>query len=327
MKVKTLALAALAALAMTGATLAQTIELRFATSVASVEEPSYKAMEAFAQRVEERSAGRIKVTLFPGEQLGAQKKVNEMIAGGAAMMNMTDYGQLGQFSPDIGLLAGPYVFGSLDDAQRLFKSEVFGEMSARLADQGITVIMPNGLFGYRHLIADKPVHTPADLANMTVRVPPSPIMLAAFRALGARPTEIAWGEVYNALQTNVVNAAEAPFASIYGSKLNEVRKYISMTSHQILFTAWVTSTAFFNSLDPELQTILKEEGARVADELTAATLASDGDFRAKLVEAGMEVVEDVDIPAFQAATKAAYDEVPNLTPGILDRMRAAMAAN
>jgi len=326
MKIRTLALAALAVLGMSGAVLAQTIELRFATSVANTEEPSYKAMATFAQRVEERSEGRIKITIFPGEQLGAQKKVNEMIAGGAAMMDMTDYGQLGQFSPDIGLLAGPYIYGSLEDAQRLFKSDVFKEMSEKLAAQGITIIMPNGLFGYRHLIADKPVREPADLANMTIRVPPSPVILEAFKALGARPTEIAWGEVYNALQTNVVNAAEAPFASIYGSKLNEVRKYVSMTSHQILFTAWVTNTAFFNGLPADLQAILKEEGARIADELTAATLASDDEFRAKLEAEGVTVIDDVDIPAFQVATKAAYDMVPNLTPGIVDRMRAAMAA-
>jgi tripartite ATP-independent transporter DctP family solute receptor len=306
---------------------AQTIELRFATSVASVDEPSFKAMEAFAQRVEERAGGRLKLSLFPGEQLGAQKKVNEMIKGGASMMNMTDYGQLGQFSPDMGILAGPYIYGSLDDAQRMFKSDVFEEMSDRLAAEGITIIMPNGLFGYRHLISDKAVRTPADLANMTVRVPPSPIMLEAFRALGARPTEIAWGEVYNALQTNVVNAAEAPFASIYGSKLNEVRKVISMTSHQILFTSWVTSTTFFDSLPSDLQQILKEEGAKVADELTAATLQSDGEYRAKLVDAGVEIVEDVDIPAFQKASSIAYAAVPNLTPGIVDRIRGAMAAN
>jgi len=326
MKFSTFALAGFAALAMTGAAWAEAIEIRFATSVANVQEPSYKAMETFAKRVEERSGGRLKFSLFPGEQLGAQKKINEMVMGGATMMNMTDYGQLGQFSPDMGLLAGPYVYGSLDEAQRLFKSDVFKEMTERLASDGITIVMTNGLFGYRHLIADKPVREPVDLAGLTLRVPPSPIMQAAVRALGARPTEIAFGEVYNALQTNVANGAEMPFGSMYGSKLYEVRKFASMTSHQIMFTAWVTSTALFNSLEPDLQQILKEEGAKIADELTAATLAQDSVDRDKLKAMGVEITEDVDIPAFQEATRAAYAEVPNLTPGIMDKMRAAMAA-
>lgn len=102
---------------------------------------------------------------------------------------------------------------------------------------------------------------------------------------------------------------------------------ISMTSHQILFTSWVTSTTFFNSLPADLQQILKEEGAKIADELTAVTLQSDGDYRAKLVEAGVEIVEDVDIPAFQKASSGAYAAVSNLTPGIVDRIRSSMAAD
>lgn len=320
-------LATIAMLGLVASAHAQTYELRFATSVANVEEPSYKAMASFAERVEERSGGRIDITIFHGEQLGAQKKVNEMIMGGAALMNMTDYGQLGQFSPDLGLVAGPYVFGSLGDAERLFASDVFAEMSDKLAQQGIRIIMPDGLFGYRHMIADRPIRTPADVEGMTVRVPPSPILLEAFRALGARPTEVPWGEVYNALQSNVVNAAEAPFASIYGSKLNEVRKVVSRTGHQIMFTAWVISSSFFDNLPADLQQILLEEGDRIADELTAATLEGDAHFADLLVQSGVEIIDDVDVAAFQELTRKAYDSVPNLTPGILDRIRAAMKAD
>jgi tripartite ATP-independent transporter DctP family solute receptor len=323
---KKLIFAALAALALAGAAQAETIELRFATSVANVEEPSYKAIQTFAQRVEERSEGRIHITILHGEQLGAQKKINEMIMSGAALMSMTDYGALGQFLPDIALLAGPYMYGSLDDAQRLLHSDVFAEVAGRLADQGLSIVMSDGLFGYRHLLANKPIHSPADMVNLSVRVPPSPMMLAAFRSVGARPTEIPWGEVYNALQSNVVDAAEAPYASIYGSNLQEVRHVVSNTAHQIMFTTWITSTQFLNSLPEDLRQILMEEGARIGPELTEMTLASDADYAQKLRDAGVEIVEDVDIPAFQEATRAAYDKVPNLTPGIVERMREAMAA-
>jgi len=318
--------AALAALTLSGAAQAQTVELRFATSVANVEEPSYKAIETFAKRVEERSEGRIHITIMHGEQLGAQKKINEMIMSGAALMSMTDYGALGQFLPDIALLAGPYMYGSLEDANRLLHSDVFAEVSGRLADLGISIVMPDGLFGYRHLLANKPIRTPADIVNLSVRVPPSPMMLEAFRSVGARPTEIPWGEVYNALQSNVVDAAEAPYASIYGSNLHEVRHVVSRTSHQIMFTTWVTSTQFLKSLPEDLQKILMEEGARIGPELTEMTLASDAGYAQKLKDAGVEIIEDVDIPAFQEATRSAYDKVPNITPGIVDRMREAMAA-
>lgn len=140
----------------------------------STQEASYKEMEAFAKRVKERSKGRMELQLFPGEQLGAQKKVNEMISSGANIMNMTDYGQMGQFVPDAGVLAGPYIFGSMDQASKLFRSPVFKDVSDRLEQKGIKVIMADGLFGARHMLADRPIRKPDDLKGMTMRVPRRP---------------------------------------------------------------------------------------------------------------------------------------------------------
>jgi TRAP-type transport system periplasmic protein len=277
--------------------------------------------------VKERSGGKLDLQLFPGEQLGAQKKVNEMISSGANMMNMTDYGQLGQFLPDAGVLAGPYIFGDLAQADRLFKSPVFKDLSDRLEQKGIKIVMANGLFGARHMLADKPIKKPEDLKGLTMRVPPSPIMVETFKAFGARPTEIAWGEVYNALQSNVVNGAEAPFGAIWGSKLQEVRKVVSKTNHQLMFTAWVTSANLFKSLPPDLQKILIEEGQKSAENLTKATVDEDDRFAQQLQKAGVQIVTDVDIPAFQKASAAAYQAMPNLTPGFVEKAKSAMSGS
>ena len=306
---------------------AQEFKLRFATSVANTQEASFKEMQAFAQRVKERSGGKLDLQLFPGEQLGAQKKVNEMISSGANMMNMTDYGQLGQFLPDAGVLAGPYIFGDLAQAERLFKSPVFKDLSDRLEQKGIKIIMANGLFGARHMLADKPIRKPDDLKGLTMRVPPSPIMVETFKAFGARPTEIAWGEVYNALQSNVVNGAEAPFGAIWGSKLQEVRKVVSKTNHQLMFTAWVTSANLFKSLPTDLQKILIEEGQKSAENLTKATVEDDERYAQQLQKAGVQIVSDVDIPAFQKVSAGAYQAMPNLTPGFVEKAKSAMSGS
>jgi tripartite ATP-independent transporter DctP family solute receptor len=319
-------LAAMLALASAPAA-AQEFKLRFATSVANTQEASFKEMEAFAKRVKERSKGRLELQLFPGEQLGAQKKVNEMISSGANIMNMTDYGQMGQFVADAGVLAGPYIFGSVEQANRLFASPVFGRVADQLEQKGIRIIMANGLFGARHMIADRPIRKPDDLKSLTMRVPPSPIMVETFKAFGARPTEIAWGEVYNALQSNVANGAEAPFGSIWGSKLHEVRKVVSKTSHQLMFTTWVTSANFFKGLPADLQQVLIEEGRNSAVNLTKATLEQDDAFARTLQQAGVQIVADVDIAAFQKASAGVYQSLPNLTPGFVDAARAAMAGN
>ncbi|ASP68728.1 C4-dicarboxylate TRAP transporter substrate-binding protein [Sinorhizobium meliloti] len=320
-----IAAAAMAALSFCGIANAQEYSLRFSTSQVNPNEPIIKAMKTYAERVGERSGGRIAITVMTGDQLGAQKKVNEMVMSGASLLSATDYGQLGQFVPDLSILAGPYVYPDLAATDRLFASDLYKDLSGTLEARGIKIIMPNGLFGYRHIIANKPVRSPADLAGVTIRVPSSPIMMATFGNYGARPTELPWGDVYNALQTGVVDAAEGPFGSIAGAKLNETRKVISKTGHQIMFTAWVASSQFFNSLPEDLQTILLEEGQTIAKELTQMTLETDDAYAKQLAASGVEIVTDVDIPSFIEASRAAYEKVPNITPGIYDQVQKAMA--
>lgn len=303
---------------------AQTYALRFSTSQTNPNEPVVKVMNQFAERVKERSGGRIALTIFTGDQLGPQKKVNEMIKGGARVVSVTDYGQLSQFVADMGIVAGPYMFANVDEARKLFASEVFKEMSGRLEAQGLKLIMADGLFGVRHLLASKPVRSPADIAGLTMRVPPSPIMLETFTALGARPTALPWGEVYNALQTGVVDAAEANYGSLAGAKLYEVRKVLSTTSHQTMYAAFVTSSQFFASLPKDLQTVLLEEGKKAGEELTRATLATDAQFADELKKQGVQIVSDVDVKAFAEKARVAYGKVPGLTPGIVDKARQAM---
>jgi tripartite ATP-independent transporter DctP family solute receptor len=281
-------------------------------------------MRAYADRVKQRSKGQVEMTIVTGDALGAQKKVNEMIKSGARMLSVTDYGQLSQFVPDMAVVAGPYMFANPDEAKKLFASPVFKDLSTRLEQQGLKLIMADGLFGVRHLLANKPVRTPADIAGMTLRVPPSPIMLETFTALGARPQALPWGEVYNALQTGVVDAAEANYGSLAGSKLQEVRKVVSNTGHQMMFAAFVTSTSFFNSLPADLKTILLEEGKKAGEELTAATLASDKVFAEELKKGGVTIVDNVDVKAFAEKAKVAYTKVPGLTPGIYEKARAAI---
>lgn len=319
-----LAAAVLAALSVCGAANAQDYSLRFSTSQVNPNEPIVKAMKLYAERVGERSGGRIAITVMTGDQLGAQKKVNEMVMSGASLLSATDYGQLGQFEPDLSILAGPYVYPSIEASDKLFASDVFKELSAKLEAKGLKIIMPNGLFGYRHIIANKAVRTPSDLAGVTVRVPSSPIMMATFATYGARPTELPWGDVYNALQTGVVDAAEGPFGSIAGSKLNETRKVISKTGHQVMFTAWVASASFYNSLPEDLQAVLIEEGQKIAADLTKMTIETDDGYAKQLADSGVEIVSDVDVPAFVEASKSAYGKVPNLTPGMFERIQAVM---
>ncbi len=236
--------------------------IRLAHSL-STSEPAHLAAEYFAANVNERSEGRIEIEVFPGEQLGSGKDVNEMIRQGANVMNITDPGYLSDYVPDVGVLNGPYLLADYRDFQKILDSEWLAEIDQQLIDAGIRVVSYNNLFGARHMLADTAIRTPADIEGVTVRVPPNQMWLATFEAMGARPTTVQWSEVYTALSQNVVAAAEAPLGSLWGSKLHEVKDTISMTGH---FTAWVNfimSEQFFETLPEDLQVILLEEGVAV----------------------------------------------------------------
>ena len=195
--------------AAAGTASAADYSIKLAHSLSSTE-PAHLAAEFFAKNVAERSGGRIDVQVFPGEQLGSGKDVNAMIRGGANVMNITDPGYLSDFVPDIGVLNGPYLLRNADEFRKILASDWLKEIDAKLQKAGFRVVSYNNLFGPRHMIADKPIRTPADIQGVTVRVPPNQMWLETFKAMGARPTTVQWSEVYSALQQGVVAAPPSP---------------------------------------------------------------------------------------------------------------------
>lgn len=306
-------LSAIAVMSCTTGAFAQEIKIRFAHSL-SATEPAHLAAEFFAKNVAARTNNRVQIQLFPGEQLGPGKEINEMIRQGANVMNITDPGYLSDFVPDIGVLNGPYLVKTPQEYEKILGSDWYKDIEKKLERAGFRLIMANGFFGYRHLISDKPVRKPEDIAGMTVRAPPNTMWIETFKAMGARPTTVQWSEVYSALQQNVVQAAEAPLGSLWGSKLHETRKVISLTRHFTAFTNWPINAKYFATLPPDIQQILIEEGKKAGVEMTRLTLELEKDYIQKFKAAGITFVEDVDLDAFQKVTTPVYSAFPKWTP-------------
>ncbi|HET7413486.1 MAG TPA: TRAP transporter substrate-binding protein DctP, partial [Pararhizobium sp.] len=233
MRFSRLAIAAMACALSFPAFAADHYTIRVADSL-SPSEPTNKAVNYFVEEVEKRTDGRVTVQVFPAQQLGSEKDVNAMMRQGANLISVTSSGYLSDFVPDIGILDGPYLFDDPQDHEKLINSDWFKSIEDEFEKEGMVFVVKNQLFGARDIIADKPIRTPADIKGMTVRVPPNTVFIKTFDAMGARPTTVEWSETYSALQQNVVQAAEAPLGSLWGSKLYETRKVISMTKH---FTA------------------------------------------------------------------------------------------
>jgi TRAP-type transport system periplasmic protein len=314
------AIAAVGCLSITAPASSQdSVNLRFAHSL-STNEPFHQAAEFFAANMKERTKGRVQVRVFPGEQLGSLKDTMDMVRQGSNVIVSTDSGYLADYVPDFGILNGPYLLRDPAEFRKLLASDWYKEITAKAHDAGFQVLAFNWYFGARHIIADRPIRSLDDMKGFSVRVPPVPMFIETFKALGARGVTLQWSEVYSGLQQRVVDGAEAPLPTIYGSKLYETSKVVSMTSHFTAYLGLSMNSGFFDKLPTEVKTALMEEAGRAGDQMAKLTEARQQavikDFEAK----GVKFVRDVDVASFQKATASVYGAFPKWTPGLHERV-------
>jgi tripartite ATP-independent transporter DctP family solute receptor len=270
-------------------------------------DPLYKGLESFRDAVAERSGGTIEVKLFPNSQLGPDEDVLEQARAGAPVAVVVDGGRLAVFQKEFGVLGAPYLASGYDGIRKVVTSPLFEEWVGKLHDaSGHQVLSFNWWQGERELWTNKPVAAPADLAGVRMRTPGAPVWMETIKAMGATPTPMPFAEVYSALQQNVIDAVEAQLPAGKGAKLPEVTKVLTKTGHINLITGLVTSAAWFDSLTPEQQTMLREEALKAGDVASYGTRDSLAAIEADLKAQGMTVTE-IDVTPFKEATAGVYD--------------------
>ncbi len=293
--------------------------------VTSDKEPVHQAMEEFVKNVAERSGGRVEITIFPNGTLGTNPEVYEQVRAGAPVMTVSDPGYLSDFVADFGVLGGPYLMADPRDFSKIVESDLYAGMTDRLRNEaGLELLALNWLFGSRHMLSDKAIKSPADTQGMTFRTPPNIMWVETFNAMGARPTQLPWTEVYSGLSTGVVEGAEAPLPSIHGAKLHEVKKTISLTGHFKGFTGLVMNADYFASLPQDIQDILSEEAVNAGVFMTDLMLNSEEEWIRKLEAEGVRFNRDVDIEAFQEATASVYRQFPDWSDGLHEEVRSIL---
>lgn len=322
MKLITTAVTAATILSVTSVPVhAQEFTLRV-THVLSTTEPMHLASERFAELVSERSEGRIAVEVFPAGQLGSNLDMYEQVRMGAPIVQISDPGYLSDYVADFGVLNGPYLLDDPADFSKILDSDWYKDIVEQLAEeQDLRVLSLNWLFGSRHIIADTPVRTLADMEDLSIRVPPNVMWIETFAALGARGETLAWTEVYSGLATGVVDAAEAPLSSLWGAKLYEGADTISMTGHFTAFTGPIINEEVFQSMDAELQQVVTQAAVDAGIYMADLVTASQEQFRTDLEAAGVTFVDDVDVDAFRDATAIVYTAFPDWSEGLYDRVR------
>lgn len=272
-------------------------------------DPLYKGLEAFRDNVASRTDGAVEIRIFPSSQLGKDEDVLEQARAGGAVAVVVDGGRLAVFEKEFGALGAPFLASGYDGIRKVVTSDVFKGWAKNLHDNaGLQVLSFNWWQGERHLLTNKPISVPGDLAGVRMRTPGAPVWMETIRAMGATPTPMGWTEVYSALQQGVIDAAEAQHPATLGAKLDEVVTHITKTGHINLITGLVASAAWYDSLPEDFQAVIDDEALKAGDIASYGTRDALADIEKQLTANGVTITE-IDTAVFKAATAPVYDKL------------------
>lgn len=281
------------------------VVLKLAHSL-DITHPVHKGMEYLAKRVAEKSSGRMKVEIFPNEQLGNEKECIEALQLGYLGITKISTAPMESFVPKMKIFGIPYLFR---DSEHYWKV-LNGPIGKKLLLAGQSKWLRGLCYydaGARSFYAKKAINSPADLQGLKVRVQNSQMAMKLIEAMGGSPTPIPWGELYTALDQGVVDAAENNPPSFRTSRHYEVCKYYSLDEHTRLPDILVISTRVWDSMKPEYQKILQEAvDESVEYQRKIWTQAEESDM--KIVEdAGVTIIRP-DKGPFRESVKSVWEE-------------------
>ncbi len=219
--------------------------------------PVHLAIVRFAELAKQKSKGELDIKVFANGTLGGERETLEQVQNGILEMTKASASPLETFAPEYKVFNLPFVFRS--------KEHFFKVLDSPIGESILAASKPRGFIGLtfydagaRSFYAKKAIAAPADLKGLKIRVQQSPTTIKMIQALGAAPTPMAWGEVYSALQSGVVDGAENNITALTTGRHGEVSKFYSITEHQMVPDVLVISTAKWDALSKPLQTALRE---------------------------------------------------------------------
>jgi len=263
--------------------------------VVALDTPKGKAAEQFKKLAEERTKGRVKVEVYPNSTLYKDREEVEALQLGSVQMlapSLAKFGPLGVREYEVFDL--PQIFDSYAELHKVTEGPIGTAMFKKLESKGIT-----GLAywdnGFKVMSANKMLRKPEDMKGLKVRIQSSKVLEAQIRAVGGIPQVMAFSEVYQALQTGVVDSQENTWSNIYTQKFHEVQKYIAVTDHGYIGYAVIVNKKFWDGLPADIRTAL--EGA-----MKDATKYAN------------EIAQKDNDDAMEAVRKSGKTEIIKLTP-------------
>ena len=303
---KKLVLAVVLVLALCSASFAA-FELRVSTTQTETS-MIYAGLKAAADEINTKTNGEVKVTIYPSSQLGGEEDMIDQAIAGIGIAVLSDAGRMSNYVNDIGIFNMAYFVDNYDAGLKVINTATFKKWTEELVNQGIRILCFTYYDGARSFMQNKEVKTPADLKGVVTRTPSAAPYNASIKAMGATPYNIAWSEVYNAIQTKMIDACEVQYTSAVSTHIYEVCKFVAKTEHINLFNCVICGEAWFSKLPDEYKTIVLEafynNGVKNAREIEAA----QADLEKTLIDNGMTITQ-VDKDEFKKAAASAYEEL------------------
>ncbi len=241
----------------TGSAIAQQpIIIKFSHVVAN-DTPKGKGSEYFKKLAEERTKGKVKVEVYPNSQLYKDGEEMEALQLGSVQMlapSLAKFGQLGVREYEVFDL--PYIFDNYEELHKVTEGAIGKALFQKLESKGI-VGLAYWDNGFKDMSANKALRSPADVKGLKMRIQSSNVLEAEMRALGAIPQKMAFSEVYQGLQTGVVDGTENPPSNFYTQKFYEVQKFMTRTEHGYLGYAVIINKKFWDGLPADVRAALE----------------------------------------------------------------------
>jgi len=258
--------------------------------VVAVDTPKGKGAEKFKELAEKRLPGKVKVEVYPNSTLYKDGEEMEALSLGSVQLlapSLAKFGPLGAREFEVFDL--PYIFDNYEELHKVTGGEAGKALFKKLESKGIT-----GLAywdnGFKVMSANTPIKLPADLKGKKMRIQSSQVLAAQMKALGALPQTMAFSEVYQALQTGVVDGTENPPSNLYTQKMHEVQKHVAMTNHGYLGYAVITNKKFWDGLPPDIRKELEAAMVEATKYANDIALKENEDAIAKVKASGKSAV-------------------------------------
>lgn len=299
----------------------KTIRLAHALSTSH---PVHQGMVRLAKLVDEKSKGKLEITIFPSQQLGSEREALELLQIGSIGMTKVSSAALENFVPELRVYSLPYLFKDDEHIVNVLDGEIGRELLLAGEEYWLRGLTYYDAGQRSFYTKDKPIETPDDLKGMKIRVMESQMAVDMVRTLGGSPTPISWGELYTALQQGVVDGAENNPPSFLTSRHYEVAKYYSLDEHTMLPDLLLISTIQWNNLSEQEQDWIQEAADSSAVYQRKVWAEAEKEALETVQEAGVEIIYP-DKEPFIEMTSPVYEtfresdpEFYNLIQRILD---------